>query len=78
MVIAAALLGIASSLGAGSASRVEVQATATVRILAGERLHFSEDPQRPKDRRQHGSRKLRETQLVIDGTMVPASLYEFE
>jgi len=78
MVISATLLGIAASLGASSTPRVEVQATATVRILAGEHVHFGDHPRSPEDRDEHGPRHVRHTNLVIDGTAVPAALFEFE
>ena len=78
MAIAAALLAIAATTGGSSPLRVHVEATATVRILAGERVHFPRDHHARAEQRDDLRLKWRDTQLMLDGRSVPATLLEFE
>jgi hypothetical protein len=78
MVALVPLLMAVASLGAGSPVRVEVQATATVRILAGERVHFADHEDGLKTKREDSGARWRETLLSQDGRAVPAALLEFE
>jgi hypothetical protein len=54
-------------------SGVTAQATATVRIVSGERVHFAE----LREGGDHSLPKPRKTQLQVNGTEMPAWLVEF-